>query len=234
MRQQNPRGFSYDPSIQNPVTFTNPKGNRIQFKVVNDNIVRVLHSAAHQFSYDLADEGTAPAFQVQVDDNEKQLVLETDALRVVVKFKRDLNVTWYAKSHPDAPLLEDLPNRAYPADLATGAVWHYLKHRADDMYYGLGERTGELKLNGRRFRLERLDCMGYDAARSDPLYKFCPFYLTLSSATHLAHGIFYNNMSRSTVDLNNENDAVSIASRFHWSGLSLLPSACSAKDQSYK
>ncbi|RUP43679.1 galactose mutarotase-like domain-containing protein, partial [Jimgerdemannia flammicorona] len=194
-----------------PITFTNEKGNKLQVQVINDSTVRVLHDAPHQLrlpSYTLTDDRALPKFTLDVDDEDKKLVIKTSILRIVVNFKKDLHIAWYAQSHPDMPLQEDLPNRAYPADLATGAVWHYMKRLEGDMYYGLGERTGELNLKGRRFRLERLDCMGYDAETSDPLYKFCPFYLTLSKDTSLAHGIFYNNMSRTTVDLGNENDAL--------------------------
>ncbi|RUP45835.1 galactose mutarotase-like domain-containing protein [Jimgerdemannia flammicorona] len=209
MRQQNPRNFSYDKSVRHPVTFTDPKGNRIQLKVISDTVVRVLHTAPNQFDYTLADDNTPPVFDAHVEDGEKRLVLETGALRAVINFNKGLDIAWYPRAHPGSPpLLEDLPNRAYPADPATGAVWHYLKQRPDDAYYGLGERTGDLNIKGRRFRLERLDCMGYDAEKTDPLYKFSPFYITLSKDTGLAHGIYYNNISKTTVDLGNEIDAL--------------------------
>ncbi|RUP04646.1 glycosyl hydrolases family 31-domain-containing protein, partial [Jimgerdemannia flammicorona] len=210
MRQHNPRHFSHDSSVSHPITFTNEKGNKLQVQIVNDSTVRVLHNAPQLRlpNYTLADDRTPPNFTSEVDDEDKKLTITTSILRIVVNFKKDLHIAWYVQSHPDVLLREDLPNRAYPMDLATGAVWHYMKRLEGDMYYGLGERTGDLNLKGRRFRLERMDCMGYDAETSDPLYKFCPFYLTLSKHTKNAHGIFYNNLSRTTVDLGNENDAL--------------------------
>ncbi|KAI9314306.1 glycosyl hydrolases family 31-domain-containing protein [Dichotomocladium elegans] len=131
--------------------------------------------------------------------------LETPALRLVIEVP-NLRLVWYDKNNEQQAFAEDLPRRAYA--YGDEQTWHYRRRYADDAYFGLGERTGSLNLAGRRFRLDRLDATGYDAERTDPLYKFCPFYVTLNRTTLAAHGIYYMQMASTQIDLGQEVDAM--------------------------
>lgn len=42
----------------------------------------------------------------------------------------------------------------------------------------------------------------------DPLYKLNPFYTVYNKKTNIWHGIFYNNLSDSSIDLGSECDAL--------------------------
>jgi alpha-glucosidase len=53
---------------------------------------------------------------------------------------------------------------------------HYLVHEPGERVFGLCDKTGALNKAGRRLRLDSKDAMGYDAAKSDPLYQHVPFY----------------------------------------------------------
>ncbi|KXS20755.1 glycoside hydrolase family 31 protein [Gonapodya prolifera JEL478] len=104
-----------------------------------------------------------------------------------------------------APFLEDLPLRAYTYD-KNGGVAHYVKRKSTVGYYG-GERGAPLELTGRRFRLDALDSMGYDVDRTDPLYKFTPYYLAVDKTTGESHAVFYDSFSRGGIDFGCEVDA---------------------------
>ena len=72
---------------------------------------------------------------------------------------------------------------------------HFLMRSDTEMFFGLGETSGPMDKNGSLVRLSCGDAMGYDAEFSDPLYKHIPFYITYSTATKMAFGLFYDNMS---------------------------------------
>ena len=54
--------------------------------------------------------------------------------------------------------------------------------------------------SGRRFRLQNIDPMGYDARTSDPLYKHIPFYIARKPKTGAAVGLFYDTLSDCAFD----------------------------------
>ncbi|KAI9261487.1 glycosyl hydrolases family 31-domain-containing protein [Phascolomyces articulosus] len=224
MRQKLPNGYEFDSTIPHPITFRNPEGNVFEVLILASNVVRVRHftkNTTHKQQPQQSDtyyEG----FKVKKSKKQQsdQIQVETPLLRIVIELP-SLRLVWYDKEKdPHKPFSEDLFRRAYAYQPLSspnntdndggcgGAIWHYRKRYHDDAYFGLGERTGPMNLSGRRFRLERLDSMGYDAETQDPLYKFCPFYVTLSTTTKRAHGIYYQNFSTTTVDFGQELDAM--------------------------
>ncbi len=79
---------------------------------------------------------------------------------------------------------------------------HYITRMPDERIYGLGDKTGNLNKAGRAFRIETTDCMGYDAAESDPLYKHIPFYICENDVG--CYGVFYDTSDTSYIDLGKE------------------------------
>ncbi|KAJ3121721.1 hypothetical protein HK098_003453 [Nowakowskiella sp. JEL0407] len=127
----------------------------------------------------------------------------------------DLVLNWYHiidGKVGNEPFQVDLPFRAYAYDRNAG-VYHYIKTLPNQSFIGLGEHTGECVLNGRRFRLETMDAMGYDAETTDPLYKICPFYIGVeidqktSKQQHRAFGVYYDNLASGFIDFGTEIDA---------------------------
>ncbi|KAK7005918.1 hypothetical protein R3P38DRAFT_3326385 [Favolaschia claudopus] len=49
--------------------------------------------------------------------------------------------------------------------------------------------------------MEGRDALSYDWETGDPLYKVCPFYTVYNKETKIWHGIFYNSLSDSSIDL---------------------------------
>lgn len=145
----------------------------------------------------------APAFTVEEGDG--LLALATSRLRLEVTlagfFCRWSQVTpegWRV-------IAEDRPTQAYNFGWWDGGVYHYVKRRPGERYYGLGERAGAMDRAGRRFRLTNLDPMGYDASADDPLYKSIP-YVLIVDAEGAAHGVFYDTTADPVFDFGHEHD----------------------------
>ena len=96
--------------------------------------------------------------------------------------------------------MKDRPTQAYDFGWWGGTVRHYLAREGGEQYFGLGERSGAMDRAGRRFRLQNIDAMGYDAQTSDPLYKHIPFYITRKPESGLAFGLFYDTLSDCSFD----------------------------------
>jgi alpha-glucosidase len=204
---------------------------RVQHTVPNDRTspVQLTPYSSSSIDYTLtyhlsrANNSTLPSEKIIIlTTNDIQLVITpspfcitwkkapTSSTCVTINKQQDDDDDWFA---------QDLADRSYCYDPHHGTRWHYQRRKTggeNDMtgtfYFGLGERTGRLNLGGRRFRLDRTDAMGYDAETQDPLYKFCPFYVGLTSSSSSpteAYGIYYNNFSRTLFDLGKERDAVS-------------------------
>jgi len=138
------------------------------------------------------------------DQHEHGVTLATERLRVTVH--QPLWLQWEYRDEHDTwqPLADDRPTSAYWLGAGGQGVAHYQRRQADDHYYGLGEKTGDLERSGRRFEMRNLDAMGYNAASTDPLYKHIPF--TITRRAGVSFGLFYDNLSSSWLDLGNELD----------------------------
>lgn len=101
------------------------------------------------------------------------------------------------------PLFSDRKPLAYNFDGEFGREsYHYVTREAGERIFGLGDKAGELDKTGKAFRIETTDCMGYNAAESDPLYKHIPFYICENSVG--CYGIFYDTSDTSYVDFGRE------------------------------
>jgi alpha-glucosidase len=84
-----------------------------------------------------------------------------------------------------------------------GTLRHYQARHPTDRHFGLGDKTGPLDRTGRRFRLLQTDSLGYDAERSDPLYKHAPFFVA-ETAEGEATGLLYDSLSEMAFDFGAE------------------------------
>ncbi|MGB6222772.1 glycoside hydrolase family 31 protein [Haloferula sp.] len=77
--------------------------------------------------------------------------------------------------------------------------------QSEEYFYGLGDKSCDLNLRGRRFQMWGSDTYAY-TPDTDPLYKNIPFYISLCKGT--AHGIFFDNTFRTSFDLGAESPDV--------------------------
>ncbi len=133
----------------------------------------------------------------------EQLIVATEQLRVTIH--QPLWLEWHYRHNDEwRPLASDRATGAYQLNAHGDGVAHYQRRMNDDRYYGLGEKSGDLLRNGRRFEMRNLDAMGYNACTTDPLYKHIPF--TLTHCGDASFGVYYDNLSSSWLDLGNELD----------------------------
>ncbi len=103
----------------------------------------------------------------------------------------------------DTVLFSDRAPLAYNFENEFGnGTYHYVTRTQTERIFGLGDKGGALNKAGRAFRIETTDCMGYNAAESDPLYKHIPFYICENDVG--CYGIFYDTADTSYIDLGKE------------------------------
>lgn len=136
--------------------------------------------------------------QVTAGDAQDAITLPC-GVKIYVK-KENCLLTYYAG---EQVLFADRAPLAYnfAGEFGTG-VYHYLTREPGEAIFGVGDKGGALNKAGRAFRIETTDCMGYDAATSDPLYKHIPFYICENSTG--AYGIFYDTADTSYLDFGKE------------------------------
>ncbi|MBS0472867.1 MAG: glycoside hydrolase family 31 protein [Proteobacteria bacterium] len=142
-----------------------------------------------------------PDFAID-DTQDGKIVVETAWLRLTIGLRGFL-CTW--ESYDDTAdglveVLKDRPTQAYNFGWWDDRVHHYLVREPGEMYFGLGERSGAVDRAGRRFRMNNVDAMGYDAKTSDPLYKHIPYYIT-RKPNGATVGLFYDTLSDCTFDM---------------------------------
>jgi alpha-glucosidase len=237
MRLRVPQGFRRvgtlgDLESVHVVQYVNDEGSRIELRFLSETLVRVVHQppgvhglvSSHTLdpgSNDNSEWNVAGISRKALGGSTQKGVVketgpdvfETRQLRVEVKglAEGDFRLVWtfLDGSSPQIPFLEDLPFRAYEYDIAeAGGAHHYVLQRDGDLHYGLGERASPLVLNERRFRLECCDALGYNAQKTDPLYKLIPYYLTLNTSSKHAYGLFYDTLCNGSMDLGCEKDAL--------------------------
>ncbi|MFD1125441.1 TIM-barrel domain-containing protein [Lentilactobacillus raoultii] len=100
-------------------------------------------------------------------------------------------------------LHKDLPKRSFLQD-DLGRSFHYSVMGDHNKFYGFGEKSGKLNKFKRRMRMHNTDSLGWNAAKSDPLYKMIPFYIDFNTEDNIASGLFYNNTYDSVFDMDCE------------------------------
>ncbi|KAI1464834.1 glycoside hydrolase family 31 protein [Daldinia caldariorum] len=102
------------------------------------------------------------------------------------------------------PIHRDLDFRSYTVD-GTG-IAHYTTYKSDSLHVGLGEKAAPMDLSGRGFNITASDTFGYDAYRTDPLYKHIP--LLINATPDGCVGIFSTSHSRATWAVGSELDGL--------------------------
>lgn len=120
------------------------------------------------------------------------VTLSIDQNNFLLTFKKDGNV-----------IFEDRKPLAYNIDGEFGdKLYHYISRERGEKIYGLGDKSGKLNKAGNSYRIDTADSMGFDAEKTDPLYKHIPFYICKNSVG--TYGIFYDTSCVSAVDLGRE------------------------------
>lgn len=223
MHLVSPQAVALSSSDADSITLAGERGERFQITLLDHSLVRVQHwpDGAPRLDRtwcvagppgDVPLEGRSRAdlspFRrpgLRLENTPGGLRLHSDALALDARLG-DLRLEWQLPS--GEVFAADVPAHAYTYDRAGRAVFHHLARRDGEHYYGFGEKAGPLDKAGMRLRMCNVDAFGYDAERTDPLYKHIPFYITYVAELGLAYGLFYDNLSATTFDLGREVNAL--------------------------
>lgn len=147
-----------------------------------------------------------PRYELSVENG--TIEITTNLLKIRVN--QPLALEWfYKKENTWQPLLQERKTGAYQFGVSNNKIAHFISRDLKESSYGLGEKAGDLNRQGRRFEMRNLDAMGYNAEKTDPLYKHIPFYITRKN--EVSYGIYYDNLAHCWFDLGNELDNYHIA-----------------------
>ncbi|QUP54285.1 alpha-glucosidase [Ralstonia syzygii] len=145
-----------------------------------------------------------PPFDLRVDAD--ALHLETGKIRLTVTLAGGRCAWAIRQGGQWRAVLSDRATQAYNFGFWDAQVYHYVRREPGEMYFGLGERAGELDRARQRYEMRNIDAMGYSARTTDPLYKHIPFYLTWQPEAAAGFGLFYDTLADCSFDMGRELD----------------------------
>lgn len=173
--------------------------------VINDNIIRLRFTSKADFS-------KAPSYAVI--DNSSGTFSFTDLSDYYEITTQEL-VVRVGKSPCRVSIYDREMNLLNEDEKSFGVAFDADEVRCfktlfkDELFYGLGEKTGNLKKNGEQFTMWNSDTPDY-TEKQDPLYQSIPFFIGIRNQK--AYGIFFDNTYRSYFNMGASNN------RFYWFG----------------
>lgn len=187
-------------------------GCKLSLSFLNENIARVryAHSGIFEkdFSYAISPDFELQDVDIQIIDNELFYSLKSKNITIQVN-KSNLDVCFFdAKGNIIGEYAS--PFEAYLTLMkGTSKISVNFKIKANEAYYGLGDKSWNLDLKGNRFEHWCTDAFGF-GKNSDPLYRAIPFYIA-QNELH-TYGVFLDNSYRSHFDFGKKRaDAVEIS-----------------------
>jgi alpha-glucosidase len=188
--------------------------NRIEFKlnnaifnlyVVDDNIIRFRFTNQKEFSralsYAVVYDSSVPFL---LKDESDLYEISTNDLKIRIS-KSPCRVSIYDKNMN----LINEDEKSFGVSFDQDEVRCFKTLFKDELFYGLGEKTKNLKKNGEQWTMWNSDTPAY-TEKTDPLYQSIPFFIGIRN--HRAYGIFFDNTYRSYFNMGASNN------RFYWFG----------------
>ncbi|UCF25782.1 MAG: glycoside hydrolase family 31 protein, partial [Ralstonia sp.] len=219
-----PPRFELQAREGNRLRLTSTTGAAIELFVLEEDIVRVLVLPQGDLrgpaTWSIAPGGddtplegrdrrdlsgfSLPSFALHADAD--TLRLETAKIRLTVALAGGFCTWEIRRAGQWHAVLSDRSTQAYNFGYWDEQVYHYVRREPGEMYFGLGERAGELNRAHQRYEMRNIDAMGYSARTTDPLYKHIPFYLTWQPEAATGFGLFYDTLSDCSFDMGRELD----------------------------
>lgn len=136
----------------------------------------------------------------KIKDQANQLIIKTSSL--VLKIRKD---KFGIKVFNQAGELihEDYTKYALGWEGKKVRAWKSFLNT--ERFYGLGEKTGWLDKNGKRYQMWNHDTFVPHVSDTDPLYQSIPFLISFNSQN--SYGIYFDNSYKSYFDLGSEGQA---------------------------
>ncbi|MEQ8925562.1 MAG: glycoside hydrolase family 31 protein, partial [Fulvivirga sp.] len=176
----------------------------LQLSIIDQSILKFRYSNdgyfEDDFSYAVDPEYSLGDTRYRFKDQKEYILIRTAILKCYIYKK---NFTIKICNDQDEVIMEDEKGYHWKEEKKFGGdvVITTIKSSPDYKYYGLGDKTGKLNLNGTRRELWGSDCYGY-GNETDPVYKNIPFFTGLKDG--LGYGIFLDNSFRTFFDFGKE------------------------------
>ncbi len=159
---------------------------QVEITVYTANTIRVRmdrKKLGADFSYAVIAQPTAT--RTNISQNENELSITTDSLKVIVQ-KKPFSIACYTLDNELINQDEAGLNTSWVGDEVTT----YKHMQQGERFIGLGEKTGNLDRAGNGYTNWNSDVFGYQTGQ-DPLYSTIPFYIGIHHAIN--YGIFLDN-----------------------------------------
>ncbi|MES2827773.1 MAG: glycoside hydrolase family 31 protein [Bacteroidota bacterium] len=179
---------------------------RVEVRVVSDEIIRVRlapHSVfLDDFSYAVpVVDQKVTTFRLQEEDD--HFAVSTNTITCKVR-KSDFHIS-FSENQSQMVMSEDAVPMHWEENVEFGGYYVYAtkKCQPEENFFGLGDKSGNMNLRGRKFQNWNTDAysFGWD---QDPLYRTIPFYTGVHDGA--AYGIFFDNTFRSYFDFAREDN----------------------------
>jgi alpha-glucosidase len=171
----------------NQVVFNCENNAKVLLKLSSKGVVKVWYAPEGEFrrsneSFAVVQEELEEVGTLQVNEQPQAYELFTDLLRIRVN-KHPFQLTIFDKYQK--PLLSDFKDQGLVKEGDKLIAYKALK--ADEQFFGLGEKAGPLNKRGRAYKMWNSDQPCYGPTQ-DPLYKSIPFFMSSYN-----YGIFFDN-----------------------------------------
>ncbi len=180
---------------------------KVEVRVVSDEIIRV-RLAPHgvfldDFSYAVPQvDQKVTTFSLK--ENDDSYAISTNTVTCKIN-KADFLIS-FSDNLTGLEMSTDASAMHWEENVEFGGYYVYATKEclAEENFFGLGDKSGNMNLRGRKFQNWNTDAysFGWD---QDPLYRTIPFYIGVHQAA--AYGIFFDNTFRSYFDFGKENNA---------------------------
>ena len=191
------------------IELTCDNGVVLRLQVIEDGLVRFRFTTEGRFEDDFS-YAVSPSYQpltpaVEVVEFGDGVAIKTRLISIrIARHALKTTITELASGRvmsPDEKGFHWEDNRQFGGEVVKMSKLT----QPGEHYYGLGDKSCDLNLRGRRFDLWGSDTYAF-GPDTDPLYKNIPFYLGLVKGC--AYGIFFDNTFRSTFDFGHERPTV--------------------------
>ncbi|RZK78713.1 MAG: DUF4968 domain-containing protein [Pedobacter sp.] len=179
---------------------------KVEVRVVSDEIIRV-RLAPHgvfleEFSY------AVPVVDQKVttfklEEFEDHYAVSTNTITCKVD-KSNFHIS-FVENQSQMVMSEDAVAMHWEENVDFGGYYVYAtkKCQSEENFFGLGDKSGNMNLRGRKFQNWNTDAysFGWD---QDPLYRTIPFYVGVHQQA--AYSIFFDNTFRSYFDFGNQDN----------------------------
>lgn len=180
--------------------FNCSNGGKVLVRLCSRSIVKVWYEPSGTFtrsnsSFAVVNETFEDMSNVHVADQSQAYEIFTGALRIRIN-KAPFSLQIFDKYQK--LLMGDYRDIGHVTDSSSVAAYKVL--RADEQFFGLGEKAGNLNRRGKAFRMWNSDKPCYSTSE-DPLYKSIPFFMS-----SYRYGVFFDNTYKSEFKFGSESN----------------------------